>query len=245
MKKNKSALRRPFRGRGQGWGLFLALICAGFQQVQAQGVAAAEPFLEKDSVTRNAFTIIFINKQKGFDTAVKNKLVEVYFKVYPQMANDFNPNTSKKVNFIIDPKYTGIAEAGGNTVRFNPKWFDGHPNDIDVVTHEVMHIIQSYGHRAGPWWITEGIADYVRYKYGVANEAGGWSLTPFSPDHHYNKGYRITARFFAWMEKQHPGFVKKLDGHMRAHTYTAATCTAITGKTLDEWWQQYALNPVL
>jgi hypothetical protein len=32
-----------------------------------------------------------------------------------------------------------------------------------------MHIVQAYPDGAGPWWITEGIADFVRFDDGIDN----------------------------------------------------------------------------
>jgi hypothetical protein len=205
-----------------------------------------ENAVSKDSITKKGFTLILLNNSSAFDTAVGKRLIEVFFKVYPKEAKMYNRKTLKKVFFIIDTGYKGVAATSGGIVRFNPKWFDSHPKDIDVVTHEVMHIVQSYGRGAGPGWLTEGIADYVRYKLGVDNAGAGWSLPEFKTSQSYTNAYRVTARFLAWAEKHHKkGLVKKLDAALRAHTYTSETWTALTGKTVDELWNAYALNPVI
>ncbi|HEX2534350.1 MAG TPA: GH92 family glycosyl hydrolase, partial [Chitinophagaceae bacterium] len=199
-----------------------------------------------DSVTRNGFTLVFINRKKDFDTALKRRLIETHFTVYPEQVKRFNPNATRRVTFFIDPEYTGVAEAARGRVRFNPDWFRRNPNDIDVVTHEDMHIVQSYGRSTGPGWLTEGIADYVRYQMGVNNQGSGWALPAFDPKHSYANSYRITARFLAWMVKNvRPTLVDELDAALRKHTYTAETWKELTGKTLDENWQAYAAAPAL
>ena len=214
-------------------------------RAQSMEPGDSESFMVKDTVTKEGYTVIFINKQQGFSDSVKKNMIDVYFKVYPSLVQDFNKDSRKKVTFVIDPSYTGVAATSGGIVRYNPKWFERHPGDIDVVTHEVMHIIQSYGRHAVPSWLTEGIADYVRYKYGVNNEGGGWSLTPFSTTQHYTNSYRVTARFFVWIEKKAPGFVKQMDETIRKGKYAEESWKKLTGKTVDEWWIAYSEDPAL
>jgi hypothetical protein len=204
---------------------------------------------EKDSVKKKSYTLVFINRDSTFalqGKAVKQRMEDAFFKVYPEEAKVFNKKTIKRVVFMIDPEYKGVAATSGNVVHFNPAWMLRTPTDIDVVTHEVMHIVQEYGYSAGPVWLTEGIADYARYKFGVDNAGAKWSMPEYKPTQHYTNSYRVTARFFVWMEqKVKPGVVVGLDSRLRAHTYTDDTWKELTGKTLDELWALYAANPSL
>ena len=205
-----------------------------------------EKAVSMDSLTKKGFTLILLNNSTTFDSAVGKRLVEVFFKVYPKEARIYNRETLRKVFFIIDTGYKGVAAASAGIVRFNPKWFESHPKDVDVVTHEVMHIVQNYGDGAGPGWLTEGIADYVRHTLGVDNAGAGWSLPAFKATQSYTNAYRVTARFLVWIEKHHrKGFVKKVDAALRLHTYTPKIWAQLTGKTVDELWSEYALNPAI
>jgi hypothetical protein len=203
-------------------------------------------FISRDSITKNNYTLIFVNLDSTFvkqGEAVKQRMEDAFFKVYPQEAKAFNKKTLRKVVFIIDPNYNGVAATADGTVRFNPKWMLKQPTDLDVVTHEVMHIVQDYGDNAGPGWLTEGIADYVRYVYGVDNIAAKWTLPALKPTHHYDNAYRITARFLVWIEKDvKKGIVQKLDSQLRNHTYTDESWRKLTGKTIDELWAAYVAN---
>ncbi len=156
--------------------------------------AAGRGFKEK------GYTLTFINQDPTLEPALKQQLIKTFFEVYPVLAKAYNSKTLREVTFFVDTAYTGVAEAGGGRVRFSSRWFHKNPKDIDVVTHEVMHIVQAYPDDAGPWWVTEGVADYVRYAYGVANAEGGWALPPYKDGQTYENGYRITARFLAWIE---------------------------------------------
>lgn len=194
--------------------------------------------------SRKGFELTVINEAPDLEGEVLGQLVETFFTVYPVLVRAYNDQAVKEVEFFIDPTYEGVAEAGGHRVRINPAWLQKHPDDFDLVTHEVMHLVQAYPNASGPWWVTEGIADYVRYVYGCDNVLGGWSLTPFADEQHYTNGYRITARFFTWIEHQKaPGFVKYLDHAMREGVYTDKIWKEAVGKNIDDLWREYAANP--
>ncbi len=194
--------------------------------------------------TQNGYTLNWQTNDVNFDVGVKKELVETFFTVYPTLAKDFNPNVSKTVLFWVDTAYKGVAATSGSQVVYNPKWFVQHPKDIDVVTHEVMHIIQGYP-SYNPWWLVEGIADYVRYKYGVANAEGGWSLPAVTSNQKYNNGYRITARFLVWCEKKKTGSVKQFDSALRSNNYTPQLWNSIFEKNVDNLWDEYLANPAI
>jgi len=173
-------------------------------------------------------------------------LVKTFFIVYPKLAAEYNPGTLKEVKMAVDTAYKGVAATADGKVTIASSWLHKRPEDIDVVTHEVMHIVQDYGESVGPGWLTEGIADYARNKFGVNNPAAKWSLPEFKPNQNYDNAYRVTARFLYWIEeKKKPGIVKELDSQMRKHTYTDNAWKQLTGKTVDELWKEYAANPAI
>jgi hypothetical protein len=202
--------------------------------------------ISRDSLTKKGYTLIFINKFKSFDKQVQQNLINTFFAVYPKEVRMYNRRSLKKVVIIIDPDYKGVAATNEGIVRVNPQWMYKHPEDIDVITHEVMHIVQAYPENAGPGWITEGIADYVRYKMGVDNALSGWRLPGYNSKQSYTDAYRITARFFVWIEKNHKrNLVKKLNTAMRNNSYNTAFWKKETGKTIDQLWTAYSVNPVI
>ncbi len=123
---------------------------------------------------------------------------------------------------MIDTAYKGVAETNDGKVTISSDWLHKRPEDIiDVVTHEVMHIVQDYGESTGPGWLTEGIADYARYKFGVNNPAAKWALPAYKPTQKYTDAYRVTARFLVWIEqKEKKGVVKDFNKQLRLHTFT-------------------------
>ncbi|WP_431294082.1 basic secretory protein-like protein [Pedobacter sp. P26] len=190
------------------------------------------------------YELTFISKDPDLDPMVRKKLIATYFEIYPTLVKTFNEKSTHDVLFVVDTAYKAVAEASGNRILFSAGYMKAHPTDIDVVTHETMHIVQGYGYSAGPVWLTEGIADYVRYKYGVDNVGSKWSLPAYNEKQSYTNSYRITARFFAWLEQNvKPGLIAALDQQLRAHQYTQESWTDLTGKTLDQLWADYGKEP--
>ncbi len=187
-----------------------------------------------------------INLDDKLDSNVQKRLVSTFFEVYPKLAKEYNRNTLKQVVLLIDTGYKGVAETDDGHVTVSAAWMHKHPEDIDVITHEVMHIVQDYGNSTGPGWLTEGIADFARYQFGVNNAAAGWKLPDYKTGQQYTDAYRVTARFLLWMELHaKKGIVKKLNEELRLHTYNDNTWKKLTGKTVDEWWVLYTANPAL
>jgi hypothetical protein len=195
---------------------------------------------------QKGLTLTFTNNDATLDSTLQMKLVKAFFEVYPKLAKSYNKQTLRTVAFVIDTAYQGVAATDNGRVVFSPKWFHLHPQDIDVVTHEVMHIVQDYKGSVGPGWLTEGIADYARYRYGINNRAAKWALPPYKAGQNYTNSYRITARFLVWVEEKYKkGIVKEMDKQLRGHTYTADIWQQQTGKSLDELWNLYAAHPEL
>ena len=208
------------------------------------GQGTAGHFSTKDSITRGKYTLVFVNDEPDFNPVTRQRMIDAFFTVYPQEARRFNRETLQRVEFFIDPTYTGVAETGNGVARYNPAWLKSHPEDIDVVTHEVMHIVQDYHSGDNPGWLTEGIADYVRYVYGVNNLKSQWTLPDYKPTQNYTNAYRVTARFLLWVEKHdHKDLVDKLDHALRAGTYHSDLWVKLTGKTLDQLWSDYGKDP--
>lgn len=195
---------------------------------------------------KKGYKLTFVSKDPNLDPTVRKNLIDTYFQIYPTLVKTFNNKSTHDVLFVVDTAYKAVAEASGNRILFSAGYMKAHPTDIDVVTHETMHIVQGYGYSAGPVWLTEGIADYVRYAFGVDNIGSKWSLPAYNAPQHYTNSYRITARFFVWLEKNvKPGLIATLDGQLRSHTYTDQSWASLTGKTLDQLWSDYTKNPAV
>jgi hypothetical protein len=196
-------------------------------------------------IRKSGYTLTFQSNYAELDANLQKRLTETFFKVYPKLANEYNKETISRVKFLVDTAYKGVAATSDGQVVFSSLWMKKHPEDIDVVTHEVMHIVQNYGNSTGPGWLTEGIADYARFKFGIDNAGSNWALPGYKAGQSYTNSYRITAGFLDWLEKsKQKGIVKKLDREMRDHTYSDGIWESLTSKTLDQLWRVNTLpNP--
>lgn len=202
--------------------------------------------LGRDSLTKRGYTLVFVNRDSTLSPLTKQRMTDAFFAVYPLEAKRFNRQTRRRVVFVVNPAYQGVAATDHGVVDYSPKWLREHPEDIDVVTHEVTHIVQAYPNGNAPGWLTEGIADYARYTFGVNNQAGNWKLPDYKAGQNYTNSYRIMARFLVWLEQHgHPKLVNELDAAARTGTYTPAMWQQRAGKTLDELWAAYAADPAV
>jgi hypothetical protein len=187
-----------------------------------------------------------INEDAKLSPSIIEGFENIIYKVYPELVKDFNKNARMDITIKIDTAYNGVAYASNGQVTVSSKYLHNKPEDLDLMTHEIMHIIQSYPNGAGPGWLTEGIADFVRFKYGVDNEGAGWSLTKFSVNQSYKDSYRISARFLVWISQNYEkNLVKKLDQKLRANTYSPEVWKEYTGLSVEQLWDNYSKNPKL
>lgn len=159
---------------------------------------------------------------------------------HPRIANllptkDFPP--PNKVVLRIRKSEKGVAATAGRKITVMSHWVDKHPDDIGLVIHELVHVIQSYP-GGSESWLVEGVADYVRF--GIYEGKGlDWFPRPKKAQG-YKRGYRVAAGFLLWLEADAaPGIVKKLNTAMRHREYNAEIFKDETGKTLDELWVEY------
>lgn len=205
------------------------------------------PLNKVETIVEGKNTLTFVDKTSYLNPAVKAGLINVFKVNYQRMADVYNLNAKTDVVFVMEPHYKGVAATwGGQVIRYDPSWFQD-PKDSDVATHELMHVIQSYPSVQDASWVTEGIADYVRYTMGLNNAAAGFVLPNFSASQSYRDSYRVTARFFLWLESHgYAGIVVKLDKSMRSGLYRTPTFwTEHTGKTVEQLWVDYRANPAL
>ena len=197
----------------------------------------------RNCTTQGDFTLCVTSHDTRTTPGTVAHMQDLFFEVYPRLAERFNAGAPRTVEFSIGPA-NFIAGASGNEVRYQTEWLLDHPEDYDVVVHEVIHIVQSY--TTAPGWLTEGIADYVRDQYGVNNGAAGWSLQMPGAGSSYTDGYGTTGRFLLWLEARYAiEFVDMLDTALRGGSYVPQLWISYTGKTVDQLWQDYVADPAL
>jgi hypothetical protein len=147
-------------------------------------------------------------------------------------SKDFTP--PREVRLVFKDEKKGIAYTTGARITVVADWIRKHPDDFGMVIHELCHVVQSYPKGVG--WITEGIADYVRYfKYEP-------KPTPprIGAKANYKDGYKTSATFLAWIEKsKDKDIVRKLNEQLRRGGYKDEQFKEWTGSDLDSLWKEF------
>lgn len=193
-------------------------------------------------IKRGEYTLEFLDNSTFITEELAQKFANTFFEVYPKMVKAFNPDATKTVILSIDTNHKKVAISGKGKILIGANWLSQHQEDTDLVTHELMHIVQDFK-AMGPEWLLEGLADCGRFQYGLNNVAADWSLPPVDPRQHYKMGYRVTARFLLWVDKyQKPNTIAQLNTLLKNNTYTSESWKQITGKNVDELWALYLTN---
>lgn len=130
------------------------------------------------------------------------------------------------------------AAAAGTRVMCNLPWFEKNQEGegIGAVVHEMAHVVQQYrfGSRGTPFWLQEGIPDYVRW-FVYEPEKNGARIRDIDGAK-YDAAYRISANFLNWATITYDkDLVKKLNAAVRSGKYKDEMWKDLTGgKTLEQ-----------
>lgn len=213
--------------------LFLLLFSAiatpaGSQEKPAIVAAAEQPTGGVEEVVIGDGSYRFsVDTSQAADLApwAKEKLIPVIKTWYPKIVEmlpgkDFKaPST---FSIVFDPKYTGVAATMGTTVVCNPAWYrkELDREGLGSVVHELVHVVQQYGRRRVPGWLTEGVADYIRW-YLYEPESKGCEISPEAAARvRHDQSYRVSANFLNWVITHHDKeLVKELNAALREGRY--------------------------
>lgn len=198
-----------------------------------------------NAITIKGYTVSVENKDSSFSSDTRQWMTNVFFMVYPKLAERFNFNTPKRVTFVIDPAFREKnAVSKDSVIIFNANWLTKNPNDIDLVTRQLMLIVGGYNRDKAPDWIIQGMADYARYIFGVDNKEAGWRLPEVSPDQKVDQSGKVTARFLVWLEKRvAPEIVDELNDALIQGTFKDKFWEEATGRNISTLWELYQKSP--
>lgn len=187
------------------------------------------------------FKINLIDEDHLLNEDVANTLITTFYDAYPKMVNKYNPKAPKTIPVTIDGSYDGVAYADKGAITISAEWLKNHPKDTDLLVHELMHLVQSYTSSNIPFWLTEGIADFVRDEFGVNNKTSGWKLSSYVEGQKFTDAYRTTASFLRWITQNYDeSFVVKMDENLRGGTYSEDLWKKFTGSNVSDLWMEYS-----
>jgi hypothetical protein len=210
------------------------------------GAATASPYQIDIDYTQTPELKEWVDKQ------LRPALEEWYPIIIADLPSEgFSP--PKRFTVTLEANGNGVAATGGTHVTANAKWIKselarGPQNEaVGALIHEEVHVVQQYGHVRGghrdPGWLTEGIADYIRWwKFEPASVRT--PVRPIKRDGQpasYTDSYRTTAAFLEYVAKNHDHeIVVKLNAAGRDNTYSPDLWKKYTGRSIDELWAEFA-----
>ncbi len=171
---------------------------------------------------------------EAFAKQAKTIAEEWYPKINEILFGKDRPLPVPVVHLKFEPM-KGVAHATNDGIHISADWITKHPEDKGMVVHELTHVVQDYKGK-GEFWLTEGIADYVRYeRYEPGTQK--WKLTEKSS---YKQGYGIAGAFLAWIEKnKNADIIRKLNAACRDGSYKREMFKELCGADTDALWAEY------
>jgi hypothetical protein len=143
----------------------------------------------------------------------------------------YTPATKVTLTFkpVADGQKHYVAYTSSAGIFCDPDYYTKHPNDVGSIIHELVHVDQHYTLRNPPGWLTEGIADWVRWFH---YEPASKRPHPTGDKAKYNAAYQTTAAFLDWASKKYDkDLVMKLNAASREHHYDPKIWIDLTGKS--------------
>ena len=144
-----------------------------------------------------------------------------------------------RINLAFHPIRPGVPAATiGNRIIVDPAYVLAHlhnPDMFGMVGHEMVHVMQAYpGHPAS--WLTEGIADYMRYYVLIPDDPGRAFDASTA---RFDAAYQPSAGLLDWVERAHPGAVRSVNAVMRQGADGPTELARLAGAPLETVWAAY------
>ncbi|MFT4549413.1 MAG: hypothetical protein ACI8XO_003178 [Verrucomicrobiales bacterium] len=137
------------------------------------------------------------------------------------------------------------AYASGSSVKLNAPWFKNQlkREAKGCVIHELVHVVQNYWRarlvnrnaKPTPSWLTEGIADYVRWFLYEPEKRGALMSPARLAKARHDASYRVTANFIDWVARNYDGKIaEKLNSAAREGRYEESLWKEFTSREIGE-----------
>jgi hypothetical protein len=194
--------------------------------------------------------IVDTTEAPQYEKWIKDDLSPVVLEWYPKIV-DLLPSKGYEAPTKVTLQFKnnvpdGIpAYATGSFVTMNAPWFKNElkKEAKGCVVHELVHVVQNYwlaprlnpNPRQTPSWVTEGLADYIRwFLYEPESKGAHYSPAQIRQMKH-DASYRISANFIDWVSRNHQKEIATLINNDARHgRYEENLWEKHTGSSIDE-----------
>ena len=217
-------------------------------------------WLPSQVVLRNQYCVIPYPKDDPQIGSIAEELLEECVSFVPRLENlwDVQPSLTPYLITFIDNPNASYGSAGNQyNISLQRDKVKAQGLKLGTVIHELTHIIQrpGYGFKDTSYkrasWVGEGLAEYAPYALGYPMSSGHTTLG-CDGGHYREDGYRCSATFLSYVDKNYPGFLLKINEIMHTDFLTDSTISQPneggpmlldafvqhTGKSADELWLQ-------
>lgn len=146
-------------------------------------------------------------------------------------------NFPDEINLVFQKSEEGIAYADSNKIVVSSHWIEKYPDDIGLIVHEGVHVVQLYP-SFHPGWLTEGIADYIRWHLYEKKQLDWFPLS--KNEKGWEDAYQATGGFLLWLTiEKNPNIVKILHSAMKTESYSDSIFNENCGNDLPKLWMDY------
>ena len=130
----------------------------------------------------------------------------------------------------------GVAYTTGTKITFAINFYKKNPKDFGSAIHEFVHIYQQYKGKV-PGWVTEGIADWIRWQNWEPVEV----RRKFNPKSaKLANAYNDAAVFLVYLEKTYDkDLIKKINDAAHKGTYSDDLIKMVTNKEVPALWDEF------
>jgi hypothetical protein len=175
----------------------------------------------------------------------KRELVSLVQEWYPKLivmlsSDGFEP--PKRCSIVFSQSMQGVAATSGTRIRCAAKFMrqqlQGEAKG--AIFHEMVHVLQQYGRAPKgspppPGWLTEGIADCLRWYHYEPQSRGAEIAASKVAQARYDASYRVTANFLHWVcQTYEPSMLQKLNAALRQGKSCEPLWKELTGRTVSE-----------
>ncbi|MCX7799090.1 MAG: basic secretory family protein [Fimbriimonadales bacterium] len=157
---------------------------------------------------------------------------------YPELADLLRQSgwtPPRRVTLRFEPM-EGVAGTAGDVIHISEDWIRRRPDDWGMVIHELVHVVQAY-RKPVPGWITEGIADGIRYGKFEPQRDSALHDPERSP---YRDGYWSAGAFLTYLERLYDRrLFTRLNEVARRGEYSPEFWRRYGGRTLEQLWDEY------